>query len=45
MDRYGDRRAYLEETKGALYAVLMDGVSKIIKLKLKNKTGYTKAMK
>ena len=43
VDRYGDRRAALEENKGALYAVLMDGVSKITESKLKSKTGYTKA--
>ena len=42
VDRYGDRRTDLEENKGALYEVLMDGVSKITKLKLKSKTGYTK---
>ena len=28
-----------------MYTVLMDGVSKIIKSKLKSKTGYTKADK
>ena len=39
VDRYGGRRTALEENKGALYAVLMDGVSKIIKSKLKSKTG------
>ena len=39
VDRYGDRHAALEGNKGVLYAVLMDGVSKIIKLKLKIKTG------
>ena len=43
MDIYGDRRAALEENKGALYAVLMDVVLNIIKSKLKIKTGYTKA--
>ena len=41
--RYGDRRASLEENKGVLYAVVMDGVLKIIKSKLKSNTGYTKA--
>ena len=40
--RYGDRRAALEKNKGVLYAVLMDGVSRIIKTKLKSKTGYSK---
>ena len=40
---YGDRHAALEVNKGALYAVLMEGVSKIIKSKLKSKTGYSKA--
>ena len=39
VDRYGGRRTALEGKKGALYAVLMDGVSKIIKSKLKSKTG------
>ena len=43
VDRYGDRRAALEENKGALYAVLMDIVLKIIKSKLKSKTGYMKS--
>ena len=43
VDRYGNRRADLDENKGALYAVLMEGVLKIIKSKLKSKTGYTKA--
>ena len=43
VDRYGDRRTSLEGKKGAMYALLMDGVSKIIKLKLKIKTGYSKA--
>ena len=43
VDRYGDSPADLEGKKGALYAVLMVGVSKIIKSKLKGKTGYTKA--
>ena len=43
VDRYGNRRAALDENKGALYAVLMEGVLKIIKSKLKSKTGYTKA--
>ena len=43
VNRYGYRHAELEGNKGALYAVLMDGVSKIIKLKLKIKTGYSKA--
>jgi hypothetical protein len=33
----------LEENKGALYAVVMDGVLKIIKSKLKSKTGYSAA--
>ena len=32
--RYGDRWAALDGNKGALYAVLVDRVSKIIKLKL-----------
>jgi len=45
VDRYGTRCAALEENKGALYAVVMDGVSKIIKLKLKSKTGYSSADK
>ena len=39
VDRYGDRHASLEGKGGAMYALLMDGVSKIIKLKLKSKTG------
>ena len=43
VDRYGGRRAALDENKGALYAVLVDKVSNIIKLKLKSKTGYLKA--
>ena len=43
VDRYGGRRAALEENKGALYAVLMDGVSNIVKSKLKSKTKYSKA--
>ena len=43
VDRYGTRCATLEENKGALYAVVMDGVSKIIKSKLKSKTGYSAA--
>ena len=43
VDRYGDRRAAMEEDKGALYAVLMGGVSNIIKSNLKSKTGYSKA--
>ena len=43
MDIYRDRRAALEENKGALYAVLMDVVLNIIKSKLKIKTGNTKA--
>ena len=43
VDRYGDRRTSLEGGKGAMYALLMDGVSKIIKSKLKSKTWYTKA--
>ena len=43
VDKYGDRRAALEKDKGALYALLMDGVSNIIELKLKSKTGYSKA--
>ena len=43
VERYRDRRAVLEEEKGALHAVLMGGVSKIIKSKLKSKTGYSKA--
>ena len=43
VNRYGDRRAALEENKGALYAVLMYIVSNIIKLKLKSKTGYSEA--
>ena len=30
VDRYSNRNAALEENKGALYAVLMNGVSKII---------------
>ena len=41
VDRYRERHAALEEKKGALYAVLMDRVSKIIKQKMKIKTGYT----
>ena len=43
MDRYGDRRAALEGGKWSLYTVIMDGLSEIIKSKLKIKTGYTKA--
>jgi hypothetical protein len=43
VDRYGTRCAALQENKGALYAVVMDGVSKIIKSKLRSKTGYSKA--
>ena len=43
VDIYCNRRAALEENKGALYAVLMDEVLKIIKLKLESNTGYTKA--
>ena len=43
VERYRDRGAVLEGNKGALYAVLVDGVSKIIKSDLKNKTGYSKA--
>ena len=41
--RYGDRCAALEENKGALYTVLMDGVLKTIKSNMKRKTGYKKA--
>ena len=36
VDKYSDRRAGLEENKGALYVVLMDRVSKIIKWKAEN---------
>jgi hypothetical protein len=43
VDRYGTRCAALQENKGALYAVVMDGVSKIVKSKLKSKTGFSKA--
>ena len=43
VDRYGDRHAALEGNKGGLYVVLMEGVSKIIKLNLKINTRYTKA--
>ena len=43
VDRYGTRCAALEENKGALYAVIMDGVSKIVRSKLRSKTGYSKA--
>ena len=40
---YEDRSAELEGNKGAIYALLMDGVLKIIKSKLKSKTRYLKA--
>jgi hypothetical protein len=43
VDRCGMRCAALEENKGALHAVIMDGVSKIIRSKLRSKTGYSKA--
>ena len=43
VDRYGDRRASLEGERGAMYALLMDGVSNIVKSKLKSKTKYSKA--
>jgi hypothetical protein len=43
VDRYGTRCAALEENKEALYAVVIEGVSKIIKSKLKSKAGYSAA--
>jgi len=43
VDRYGTRCVALEENKGALYAIVMDGVSKNIKSNLKSKTGYSAA--
>ena len=43
VDRYGTRCAALEENKEALYAVVMEGVSKITKSKLKSKNGYSAA--
>jgi hypothetical protein len=43
VDRHRTRCAALEENKGAMCAVVMDGVSKIIRSKLKSKTGCSKA--
>ena len=40
MDRHRNRHEELEGNKREMYAVLMDRVSKIIKSKLKIKTGY-----
>ena len=43
VDQYGARTQLLEDNKSALYALILDAVSKIVKSKLSNKAGYTKA--
>jgi len=45
VNRYGTRCVALVKNKGALYTVVMDGVSEIIKSKLKSKTGHSAADK
>ena len=43
VDKYGERINMLNENKNALYALMTEGVSKIIKSKLRGKLGYVEA--
>ena len=40
VDRYGIRMENMEANKTALYALIMNNISRIVKSKLKSKTGY-----
>ena len=43
VDRYGIRMENMEMNKTALYALIMNNISKIVKSKLRSKTGYEMA--
>ena len=45
VDRYALRIDTLEENMGAMFALIKDGTSKIMKAKLRSKSGYEKAVK
>ena len=43
VDRYGLQNSTLEDNMGALHSLMHDGLSKIMKAKVRAKTGYNKA--
>jgi hypothetical protein len=45
VDRYGQQISMLEDNMGALFSLLSDSVSKIMRAKVKSKQGYTNAEK